>query len=605
MAQDLNPPPKQPAESAKRAPASPSSTATLARDHDPDRTAPYQVYTIDGEVPGDIAAIAAAKAAWREGSVAQASGRHPLRKARFSTWSDLEVPDLLTPADSPVHYLKDLGLPGEYPFTRGVQPTMYRGRLWTMRQFAGFGTPAQTNERFHYLLREGQTGLSTAFDFPTLMGYDSDSPRSLGEVGMCGVAVDTLRDMEVLFQGIPLDKVTTSMTINGPAIVLLCFYVALADVRGIPRTAIGGTIQNDCLKEFIAQHAWLVPPRPAMRIVTDMIEFCTTEVPRWNTVSISGYHIREAGATAAQELAFTIADGIGYVESCLSRGLPVDAFAQRLSFFFDVHNDFFEEIAKFRAARRLWAHLMRERFGARKAESMKLRTHAQTAGVSLTAQQPYNNVVRVALQALAAVLGGTQSLHTNSLDETYALPTEEAVTIALRTQQIIAEESGVANTIDPLGGSYFVEEMTRRLEEEAMAYIRRIDEMGGMVAAIEKGYPQREIAASAYRFQRQLEGGERIMVGVNRYATDKDAAIPLLRIDEEVQRKQVENLRKVKASRDAAAVASALSAVRAAAAGKGNLMPPIITAAKVYATQQEICDVLRDVLGTYTDPAEF
>jgi methylmalonyl-CoA mutase N-terminal domain/subunit len=562
-------------------------------------------YAPHGEVPGDLAALRAAKESWRRNVVAKAEARIPPRHARFSTWSDLDVPDVLTPADAPVDYAKDLGLPGEYPFTRGVQPTMYRGKLWTMRMFAGFGTPEQTNERFHYLLEQGQTGLSTAFDFPTLMGYDSDSPRSLGEVGMCGVAVDTLRDMEVLFDGIPLDRVTTSMTINGPAIVLLAFYVALADKRGIPRTAIGGTVQNDCLKEFIAQHAWLVPPRPAMRIVTDMIEFCAKEVPRWNTVSISGYHIREAGATAGQELAFTIADGVGYVESCLERGLDVDDFAPRLSFFFDVHNDFFEEIAKLRAARRLWARLMKERFGAKKAESMKLRTHAQTAGVSLTAQQPYNNVVRVALQALAAVLGGTQSLHTNSLDETYALPTEDSVTIALRTQQIIAEESGVACTIDPLGGSYYVEELTRRLEEEAAAYIRRIDEMGGMVSAIEKGYPQREIAASAYRFQRQLEAGERVMVGVNKYATDKSDTIPLLKIDEEVQRTQVANLAKVKASRDATKVEEALEAVRAAASSRSNLMPPIIDAAKAYCTQQEICDVLRQVLGTYTDPAEF
>ena len=431
-----------------------------------------------------------------------------------------------------------------------------RDSLWTMRMFAGFGTPEQTNTRFKFLLEQGQTGLSTAFDFPTLMGYDSDSPRSLGEVGMCGVAVDTLRDMEVLFDGIPLDKVTTSMTINGPAIVLLCFYIALADKRGISRSAIGGTVQNDCLKEFIAQHAWLVPPRPAMRIVTDMIEFCTTEVPRWNTVSISGYHIREAGATAAQELAFTLADGVAYAESCVARGMNVDEFAPRLSFFFDVHNDFFEEIAKFRAARRLWARLMKDRFGAKKAESMKLRTHAQTAGVSLTAQQPYNNVVRVALQALAAVLGGTQSLHTNSLDETYALPTEDSVTIALRTQQILAEESGVANTIDPLGGAWFIEELTTKLEEEALATIKRIDEMGGMVAAIEKGYPQREIAASAYRFQRQLETGERVMVGVNMYVSEesKGSAIPLLRIDEEVQKTQMRNLAHVKATRDATAV---------------------------------------------------
>jgi len=565
-------------------------------------------WTSEGEVPADVAAIAEATAQWRSGPVARALQAMPPRRPRFATWSDLEVPDILTPVDVQSNYLSELGLPGQYPFTRGVQPTMYRGRLWTMRMFAGFGTPEQTNERFKYLLAEGQTGLSTAFDFPTLMGYDSDSPRALGEVGMCGVAVDTLADMELLFRDIPLDRVTTSMTINGPAIVLLAFYIALADVRGIPRTAIGGTVQNDCLKEFIAQHAWLVPPRPAMRIVTDMIEFCATHVPRWNTVSISGYHIREAGATAAQELAFTIADGIAYVESCVARGLDVDAFAPRLSFFFDVHNDFFEEVAKFRAARRLWARLMKERFGAKKAESMKLRTHAQTAGVSLTAQQPYNNVVRVALQALAAVLGGTQSLHTNSLDETYALPTEDAVKIALRTQQIIAEESGVASTIDPLGGSYFVEAMTDRLEQEAVRYIKRIDEMGGMVAAIEKGYPQREIAASAYQFQRQLEAHERIMVGVNKYAdTDSEKAtnIPLLRIDEQVQARQIDNLRRVKASRDSAKVGASLSAVRHAATTGENLMPAIIDAAKAYATQQEICDVLRDVLGTYTDPAEF
>jgi methylmalonyl-CoA mutase, N-terminal domain len=571
-----------------------------------------QEFASEGESPGELEALRKATAEWRSKVVAKAEAKMPPRRTRFSTWSDLDVPDVLTPADVPIRHMRDLGLPGEYPFTRGVQPTMYRGRLWTMRMFAGFGTPEQTNARFKYLLAQGQTGLSTAFDFPTLMGYDSDSPRSMGEVGMCGVAVDTLRDMEVLFADIPLDEVTTSMTINGPAIVLLAFYVALADKRGIPRDRIGGTVQNDCLKEFIAQHAWLVPPRPAMRIVTDMIEFSTREVPRWNTVSISGYHIREAGATAAQELAFTIADGIGYVQGCVDRGLDVDAFAPRLSFFFDVHNDFFEEIAKLRAARRMWARIVKERFGARKAESMKLRTHAQTAGVSLTAQQPYNNVVRVALQALAGVLGGTQSLHTNSLDETYALPTEDAVTIALRTQQIIAEESGVANTIDPLGGSWFVEDLTTRLESEAMGYIRRIDEMGGMVSAIEKGYPQREIAASAYRFQRQLEAGDRVMVGVNKYVAEdaRDPDIPLLRIDEEAHRTQVGNLARVKASRDAERVRACLDGVRAAAKARpgtpgANLMPPIIDAAKAYCTQQEICDVLREVLGTYTDPAEF
>ncbi len=555
---------------------------------------------------GGLASLRASIAAWRAGPVADAEKKVPPRHQRFTTWSGMDVPDLVTPAEKGIDYTRDLGLPGEYPFTRGVQPTMYRGKLWTMRMFAGFGTPEQTNKRFKYLLAEGQTGLSTAFDFPTLMGYDSDSPRALGEVGMCGVAVDTLRDMEVLFDGIPLEQVTTSMTINGPAIVLLSFYIALADKRGISRAKIGGTVQNDCLKEFIAQHAWLVPPRPAMRVVTDMIQFCAREVPRWNTVSISGYHIREAGATAAQELAFTLADGLAYVESSLARGMDVDSFAPRLSFFFDVHNDFFEEIAKFRAARRMWARFMKERYGAKKAESMKLRTHAQTAGVSLTAQQPYNNVVRVALQAMAAVLGGTQSLHTNSLDETYALPTEESVTIALRTQQIIAHESGAASSIDPLGGSYFVEEMTDRIEAEALTYIERISQMGGMVDAIEKGYPQREIAASAYRFQREVDAGERVMVGVNGYTNEgEDRKIPLLRIDEEVQRVQCQNLAAVKASRDADKVRAALADVRESARTTANLMPPIIAAASAYCTEQEICDVLRDVLGTYSDPAEF
>ncbi len=575
-----------------------------------ERRGPAEIPTHEGEALGLDAAglseLRSAIAKWREGPVKRSLERMPARKDSFSTWSGVELPDLSTPADVRTDYMRDLGLPGEYPFTRGVQPTMYRGRLWTMRMFAGFGTPEQTNERFRYLLREGQTGLSTAFDFPTLMGYDSDSPRALGEVGMCGVAVDTLRDMEVLFDQIPLADVTTSMTINGPAVVLLGFYIALADARGVPRDKIGGTVQNDCLKEFIAQHAWLVPPRPAMRIVTDMIEYCSKEVPRWNTVSISGYHIREAGATAAQELAFTLADGLAYVESAIERGLAVDDFAPRLSFFFDVHNDFFEEIAKFRAARRMWARFMKERYGAARAESMKLRTHAQTAGVSLTAQQPYNNVARVALQAMAAVLGGTQSLHTNSMDETYALPTEDAVTIALRTQQIIAEESGVPNVADPLGGSYYVEWLTDRLEKEALDYIRRIDEMGGMVVAVEKGYPQREIARSAYEFERQLNDGSRVMVGVNGYRSAEDGDnIPTLKIDEAVQRNQLAELAKVKAGRSKVDVDQALSQVRDAARGGGNLMPPIIAAARVYCTEQEICDELRGVFGTYNDPAEF
>ena len=542
---------------------------------------------------------------WREQDVQGATARHPLRKERFVTHSDLEVPDLLTPADLGDSYQNDLGFPGQFPYTRGVQPTMYRGRLWTMRMFAGFGTPRQTNQRFRYLLDQGQTGLSTAFDFPTLMGYDSDSPRSLGEVGMVGVAVDTLHDMEVLFDEIPLDKVTTSMTINGPAAVLLGFYIALADKRGIPRDKIGGTVQNDCLKEFIAQHAWVVPPRPAMRIVTDSIEFCAREVPRWNSVSISGYHIREAGSTAAQELAFTIADGLEYVKWAVERGLDVDDFAPRLSFFFDVHNDFFEEIAKFRAARRMWARLMKDRFNPKNPRSLMLRTHAQTAGVSLTAQQPYNNVSRVALQALAAVLGGTQSLHTNSLDETFALPTEEAVTIALRTQQIIAEESGVTNTIDPLAGSYFVEWMTDRVEEDAMGYIQKIDDFGGMVEAVERGYPQREIAASAYRLQRQIESGEKTVVGVNKYEQDEQPDIPTLRVDESIQKEQLESLAKVKAERDDTAVSGALAAIADACRGDRNVMPSIIDAAKAYCTEQEICDVFRDVYGQHQDRPEF
>ncbi len=559
-----------------------------------------------GPAPEGLAPLRRQVADWRRGPVAKAQARVPQRQPRLTTWSGLTVPDLVTPADGPVDYSGALGLPGQYPFTRGVQPTMYRSRLWTMRMFAGFGTPEQTNERFKFLVSQGQTGLSTAFDFPTLMGYDSDSPRALGEVGMCGVAVDTLADMEVLFDGIPLDQVTTSMTINGPAVVLLAFYIALADKRGIDRRKIGGTVQNDCLKEFIAQHAWLVPPRPAMRVVTDMVAFCTHEVPRWNTISISGYHIREAGSTAAQELAFTLADGLAYVKSATERGLDVDTFAPRLSFFFDVHNDFFEEIAKFRAARRMWARFMKQRFNAQNPRSMMLRTHAQTAGVSLTAQQPYNNVARVALQGMAAVLGGTQSLHTNSMDETYALPTEQAVTVALRTQQIIAHETGVANTIDPLGGSYYVEWLTDKLEAEALDYIQRIDTMGGMVTAVEKGYPQREIANSAYQFQRALDAGERVMVGVNAFQMEEGTTdIPMLKVDASVQDHQRARLARVKAERNAEQVTTTLAAVRAAAAGDDNLMPAIIAAAHAYCSEQEICDVLRDVMGTHSDNGEF
>jgi methylmalonyl-CoA mutase N-terminal domain/subunit len=480
---------------------------------------------------------------------------------------------------------------------------MYRGRLWTMRQFAGFGAAEDTNRRFHYLLEHGQTGLSTAFDMPTLMGYDSDHPRALGEVGREGVAIDSLADMEMLLAGLPLDQVTTSMTINAPANVLLAMYVAVADARGIARASIGGTTQTDMLKEFVAQKEWIVPPRPSMRLIQDMLTFGVRELPKWNILSVSGYHIREAGATAVQELAFTLADGIAYVEAGIAAGLDVDAFAPRLSFFFDVHNDFFEEIAKFRAARRMWAQIMRDRFAARNPRSWWLRTHAQTAGVSLTAQQPMNNVARVAIQALAAVLGGTQSLHTNSMDETYALPTEDAVMVALRTQQIIAHETGVAATVDPLGGSYFVESLTDQVEEAAWRYIRAIDEMGGMVAAVEAGYPQREIAEASFRYQQQVDRGERVVVGVNEFTIEDEAPIPILRIDPDVERRQIERTRRVRAGRDAARVERALDALRRAAAGSDNTMDYVLECVKAHATQGEICDVFRRVYGEYREPA--
>jgi methylmalonyl-CoA mutase N-terminal domain/subunit len=496
-----------------------------------------------------------------------------------------------------------LGRPGEYPFTRGIHATMYRGRLWTMRQFAGFGTAEDTNRRFHYLLDQGQTGLSVAFDMPTLMGYDSDHPRALGEVGREGVAVDSLADMEILLAGIPLDRVTTSMTINAPANVLLALYVAVAERQGLRRDQLGGTTQTDMLKEFIAQKEWIVPPRPSMRLIQDMLVFGTRELPRWNIISISGYHIREAGSTAVQELAFTLADGIAYVEAGLAAGLKVDAFAPRLSFFFDVHSDFFEEIAKFRAARRMWARIMRERFGAHHPRSWWLRTHAQTAGVSLTAQQPLNNVVRVTLQALTAVLGGAQSLHTNSMDETYALPTEEAVTVALRTQQILAYESGAASVADPLGGSYFLESLTNQIEDAAWAYIRRIDELGGMVAAVEAGYPQREIADAAFRFQQQVERKERIIVGINEFVMPEATPIPTLRIDPEVERRQIARTQRVRAERDGAAVARRLEALRRAAEGADNTMEHVLECVGAYATLGEICGVLRKVYGEYREPA--
>lgn len=547
-----------------------------------------------------------AQKAWEKECYRPFLKRNPERPSRFSTVSDQEMRALYTPPDiASIDYQKEIGFPGQYPYTRGIQPTMYRGRLWTMRMFSGFGSAEDTNRRYKYLLAQGQTGLSVAFHYPTLMGYDSDSPRAQGEVGVCGVAIDTLRDMEILFEGIPLDRVTTSMTINPPAAILLAMYIAVAEKQGVNQKDIGGTIQNDMLKEFIAQKTFMLPPRPSLRLIVDTVEYCTQEVPRWNTISISGYHIREAGSTAVQELAFTLADGIGYVAACMERGLPVDDFAPRFSFFFNSHIDFFEEIAKFRAARRLWAKIMRERFGAKDPRSWMLRFHTQTAGCSLTGQQPYNNVVRTAFEALAAVLGGTQSLHTNSLDEVYAVPTEEAVTIALRTQQIIVEETGVTNTIDPLAGSYCVEALTCQMEEAAMKYIRKIDELGGIVRAIEIGYPQQEIANAAYAFQKQLERQEKIVVGVNKYQTEEEKSIEYLKIDPEVERRQKARMEETKRNRNHRRVNECLSELKKAGEGSANLMPLILDAVKAYATLQEICDVFRGVFGTYRDPGAF
>jgi methylmalonyl-CoA mutase N-terminal domain/subunit len=499
----------------------------------------------------------------------------------------------------------EIGRPGEYPYTRGVYETMYRGRLWTMRMFAGFGRPEETNQRFRTLLDRGQTGLSTAFDMPTLMGRDPDDPLSLGEVGREGVSVASVDDMERLFKGIPLDKVTTSMTINASASVALAFYVLAAERQGITPDKLGGTVQNDMLKEFIAQKEWIVGVKPSMRIIRDMIAYTAENMPLFHSISISGYHIREAGATAVQELALTLADGIGYVETGLSAGLRVDEFAPRLSFFFDVHNDFFEEIAKFRAARRIWARIMKERFGARNARSLLMRTHAQTAGVSLTAQQPLNNVARVAIQGLAGVLGGTQSLHTNSMDETYALPTEEAATVALRTQQIIAEETGVAKVIDPLGGSWYVEDLTNRIEKAAVEIIDRIDAMGGIVAAVEQGFPQREIARSAYEFQRKLESGDEVIVGVNRHAQDRHTAIPTLKIEAEVEQEQVERIKSLRKSRSESAARSALAKVGEACRRDENVMHGLLEAGRAGCTLGEICNVYRKVFGEYRDPGGY
>jgi methylmalonyl-CoA mutase, N-terminal domain len=527
------------------------------------------------------------------------------RDAEFSTISGQEIDPLYGPEDLDPGLEERVGEPGEYPFTRGPYPSMYRGKLWTMRQFAGFGTVEETNERFHYLLDHGQTGLSTAFDMPTLMGYDSDHQRSLGEVGREGVAVDTLDDMEQLFAGIPLGGVTTSMTINAPAAILLAYYVLVGESQGVAPERLGGTIQTDILKEYIAQKEWCFPIEPALRLVTDMIEWCTETMPRWHPVSISGYHIREAGSTAQQELAFTLKDGFTYVERALERGLDVDDFAPRLSFFFNAHVDFFEEIAKYRAARRIWAREMRDTYGAKREESMRLRFHTQTAGVSLTAQQPLNNIVRTSLEAMAAVLGGTQSLHTNSYDEALALPTEEAVRVALRTQQIIASESGVTATADPLGGSWFVEKLTDEMEAAAYGYFTRIDELGGMVEAIRRNFPQREIADASFTYQQELNERKRIVVGVNDFVSEDDEPTPILKIDPASERKQVDRLAATRARRDGAAVEGALAELKRVAAGEGNLMAPIVAAARARATEGEMIAAMQEVFGTYTESPVF
>ncbi|MEN6500314.1 MAG: methylmalonyl-CoA mutase family protein [Rectinema sp.] len=543
--------------------------------------------------------------AW-QAKVEKANEKYPERKKQFVTGSNAPVNRVYTPLDQKdFDYSSQLGLPGEFPYTRGVQPTMYRGRLWTMRQYAGFGTAEESNARYKYLLEQGQTGLSVAFDLPTQIGYDSDHPLSEGEVGKVGVAIDSLADMEVLFDGIPLDKVSTSMTINAPAAVLLAMYIAVAEKQGVGAEALNGTIQNDILKEYIARGTYIFPPAPSMRLITNIFEYCSKQVPNWNTISISGYHIREAGATAVQEVAFTIADGIAYVEAAIRAGLDVDEFAPRLSFFFNAHNDLFEEVAKFRAARRVWAHIMRDRFGAKNPKSWMLRFHTQTGGSTLTAQQPDNNIIRVTLQALAAVLGGTQSLHTNSRDEALALPTEQAVRIALRTQQIIAYESGVAETVDPLAGSYYVESLTDRIEKEVLQYIKRIDDLGGAVKAIEQGYIQQEIQDSAYAWQMDVENGERVIVGLNKFQVKENPPQGLLRVDPAVGERQKQKLAALKAGRDQKAVDSALASLRSAARSTDNLMPPILEAVRVYATLGEICGVLREEFGEYRPNVMF
>ena len=530
----------------------------------------------------------------------------PERPQKFMSVSSVPTKALYTPDDVPgLDYQRDLSYPGFYPYTRGVQPNMYRGRLWTMRQFAGFATAKESNERYKYLLSQGQTGLSVAFDMPTIMGYDSDHPRAFGEVGRVGVAIDSLEDMETLFSGIPLDKITTSMTINAPAAILWCMYIATAEQQGIPSHKLGGTIQNDILKEYIAQKSWIFPPEPSMRLITDIFAFSGQHVPRWNTVSISGYHIREAGSTAVQELAFTLADGFAYVEAGINAGIDVDSFAPRLSFFFNAHIDFFEEIAKYRAARRIWARRLKEKYGAKDERSLLLRFHTQTAGCSLTAQQPENNIVRTAYEALAAVLGGTQSLHTNSMDEVLALPSEKAVRIALRTQQIIAEETGVANTIDPLAGSYFVEALTDQMEAEAEKYFERIEQLGGVLPAIDQGFFQQEIADAAYRYQLEIEQKERIIVGVNDYVIEEPRQLDLLKIDPQIEEEQIKRLRALRAKRDNAVCGNRLETLRRAAGTRENLIPYILECVRAYVTEGEIIQVLRDVFGEYKEKPIF
>ena len=536
--------------------------------------------------------------------VAKVLQKMPERKADFANTSGIPVKRVYTPLDmAEFDYLKQLGMPGQYPYTRAVQPTAYRGRFWTMRQYAGFATAEETNERYHFLLKSGQTGLSVAFDLPTQIGYDSDHPLAQGEVGKVGVCIDSLWDMERLFQGIPLDQVSTSMTINSPCAVIMAMYLAVAEKQGVPFDKLRGTVQNDILKEYPARGTYIFAPRPSMRLITDIFAYCTKEVPQWNTISISGYHIREAGSTAVQEVAFTLANGIAYVEAAIAAGMKVDEFGPRLSFFFNSHSDFLEEVAKFRAARRLWAKIMKERFNAQDPRSLMLRFHTQTAGCSLTAQQPLNNIMRVAFQAMSAVLGGTQSLHTNSFDEALALPSEVAVQVALRSQQVVAFETNVCDTIDPLAGSYYLENLTDEVEARAQEYIDQIDRMGGAVAAIEKGFIQKEIGASAYRFQREIEKGERIIVGLNRFQTHEDKLTGLLKVDPEVGAKQVARLQELKSSRDNAAVHLALAELKTAAQGTDNLMPPILKAVKALATLGEVCDTLREVFGEYEAPA--